>query len=420
MTAPIVTLLDNGLRVVSARMPGLETAAVGVWVNAGARCETAATNGIAHLLEHMAFKGTERRDALAIAEEIEQVGGHVNAYTSRECTAYVARVLKEDVPLAVDILADILQHSVMPEDELEREREVVIQEIAQVHDTPDDLVFDLFQETAFPDQPLGRSILGTEETVASFSREMLIDHMTRHYGAGRMVVVAAGHVDHEALVGHVAAAFADLVDRPADPVASATYAGGDRRHEQALEQVHLVLGLKGIAYDDPDFYAQQVLATALGGGMSSRLFQEVREKRGLAYSVFAFASSYTDTGLFGVYAGAGRRQVRELIPVICDEVAKIADTLTETELDRARAQLKASLLMSLESPSARCEQIGRQMLVFGRPIPPGEIIERIDAVDAPVLARAARRLIGGGPPTLTALGQIAEVEPYDRLSGRFS
>lgn len=420
MTAPAVTTLDNGLRVVSARMPGLETAAVSVWVNAGARCEDAENNGIAHLLEHMAFKGTTTRDALAIAEEIEQVGGHLNAYTSRECTAYVARVLKEHVPLAIEILADILQHATMPEDELEREREVVIQEIAQVHDTPDDLVFDLFQETAFPDQPLGRSILGTEETVSRMTREMLVDYMNRYYSAGRMVVVAAGNVEHAALVDQVARAFADLDDRPAEAAPPAVYAGGDARRDQALEQVHLVLGFKGIAYDDPDFYTQQVLATALGGGMSSRLFQEVREKRGLAYSVFAFASSYTDTGLFGVYAGAGRRQVSDLIPVICDEVVKIADTVTETELDRARAQLKASLLMSLESPSARCEQIGRQMLVFGRPIPPAEIIEKIDRVDAQALARTARRLIGGARPTLTALGPVAGVAPYDRVAARFA
>ncbi len=420
MTVPTLTTLDSGLRVVSADMPGLETAAVGVWVDAGARCESVEHNGIAHLLEHMAFKGTRRRNALQIAEEIESVGGYLNAYTSREHTAFVARVLKEHVPLAVDILADILQHTTMPDDELEREREVVIQEIAQVHDTPDDLVFDLFQETAYPDQPLGRSILGTAERVSGFSRDAIAGYMAEHYGAERMVVVAAGRVDHDALIALAGEAFDSLPHRARGSVDPADYRGGDGRQNRDLEQVHLVMGFNGVSYTDPDFYAQQVLATALGGGMSSRLFQEVREKRGLAYSVFSFASSYVDGGLFGIYAGAGDTHVGELVPVICGEIVKIAEAVREDELDRARAQLKAALLMSLESPSARCEQIGRQMLIFGRPIPPAEIIERIEAVDGDAITRTTRRLIESGQPTITALGPVAGVEPYDKTCARLT
>ncbi|MFQ5785575.1 MAG: M16 family metallopeptidase [Alphaproteobacteria bacterium] len=420
MTAARLSVLGNGLRVVSANMPGLETAAVGVWIDAGARCESAETNGVAHLLEHMAFKGTHRRSALAIAEEIESVGGHLNAYTSRESTAYLARVLKENVPLAVDILADILLHSIMPDDELEREREVVVQEIAQVHDTPDDMVFDLFQETAYPDQPLGRAIMGTPETVGGLTREVLADYMAEHYSAERMVVVAAGRVEHEEIVGLCTEAFADLPTRTPGMVEPARYRGGDKRQGRGLEQVHLVMGFNGVSYGDPGFYAQQVLATALGGGMSSRLFQEVREKRGLAYSVFAFASSYVDSGLFGIYAGTGERRVGALVPVICEEMVKIGQTVGEDEIARARAQLKASLLMSLESPSARCEQIGRQMLVYGRPIPPAEIIEHIDAVDVGALTGMARRLIDNGPPTITALGPVGGVEPYNTISARFA
>ncbi len=420
MTVPTLTTLDSGLRVVSVDMPGLETAAVGVWVDAGARCESAEHNGISHLLEHMAFKGTHRRNALQIAEEIESVGGYLNAYTSREHTAFVARVLKEHVPLAVDILADILQHTTMPDDELEREREVVIQEIAQVHDTPDDLVFDLFQETAYPDQPLGRSILGTAERVGGFSRDAIAGYMAEHYGAERMVVVAAGRVDHDALIALAGEAFDSLPHRARGSVDPADYRGGDGRQNRDLEQVHLVMGFNGVSYTDPDFYAQQVLATALGGGMSSRLFQEVREKRGLAYSVFSFASSYVDGGLFGIYAGAGDTHVGELVPVICGEIVKIAEAVREDELDRARAQLKAALLMSLESPSARCEQIGRQMLIFGRPIPPAEIIERIEAVDGDAITRTTRRLIESGQPTITALGPVAGVEPYDKTCARLT
>ena len=420
MTAVQVTTLANGLRVVSADMPGLETAAVGVWVNAGARCEPVELNGISHLLEHMAFKGTRRRSALAIAEEIESVGGHLNAYTSREQTAYIARVMKEDVPLAVDLLADILQHTTMPEDELAREREVVIQEIAQVHDTPDDVVFDLFQETAYPDQPLGRSILGTAESVGGFSREALMRYMGEHYCADRMVVVAAGRVDHESFVASVEEAFDALPRRSPPPAEPAAYRGGELRRERDLEQVHLIIGFNGVPYDDPAFFAEQVMSTALGGGMSSRLFQEVREKRGLAYSVFSFATSYVDSGLFGVYAGAGADHLGELVPVICDEVAKIARAVGDDELDRARAQIKASLLMSLESPSARCEQIARHMLIFGRPLPPNEIIEKIEAVDAGGLTGAARRLIDDGAPTVAALGPTAGMESYERIESRLS
>ena len=416
---PEVTTLTNGLRVVSADIPGLETAAVGVWVDAGARCENAANNGIAHLLEHMAFKGTRRRTALAIAEEIEAVGGHLNAYTSREQTAYIARVLKEHVPLAIDILADILQHSTMPGDELERERDVVIQEIAQVHDTPDDVVFDLFQETAYPDQPIGRSILGTAASVGTLSRDALAAYMSEYYCAERMVVAAAGRVDHGEIVAKAEQAFDAVAHRSRSTVEPAAYGGGDRRSERDLEQVHLVMGFHGVSYSDRDFYALQVLATALGGGMSSRLFQEVREKRGLAYSVFSFASSYTDGGLFGIYAGAGESHLGELVPVICDEVAKSADGMTVDELDRARAQLKASLLMSIESPSALCEQLGRQMIIFGKPIPTSEIIERIDAVDAARLGHTARRVLGGGPPTVTALGPVSAMESYDQIAARF-
>ena len=413
-----VTTLANGLRVASADMPGLESVAVGVWVNAGARNETVELNGVSHLLEHMAFKGTRRRNALAIAEEIESVGGHLNAYTSREQTAYIARVLKGDVPLAVDLLADILQHTTMPEDELAREREVVIQEIAQVHDTPDDMVFDQFQETAFPDQPIGRSILGTVEKVGGFSRQSLMDYMGEQYNAENMVAVAAGRIDHDDFVTLVEAAFDSLPPATQVTIEPAVYRGGDKRSERDLEQVHLVIGFNGVPFGDSTFFAEQVMSTVLGGGMSSRLFQEVREKRGLAYSVFSFATSYADSGLFGIYAGAGESHIGELLPVICDEVAKLSQAIDDDELDRARAQIKASLLMSLESPSSRCEQIARHMLIYGRPMPAAEVIEKIDAVDCDAVTAAARRLLDDGRPTVTALGPISGLESYETVVDR--
>ena len=414
------TTLANGLRVVCDPMDHLETASLGLWVGVGARCETAETNGLSHMLEHMAFKGTERRSAQDIAEEIEAVGGQLNAYTSRESTAYYAKVMKDDVPLALDLLADIVQHSVFDPAELDRERAVVLQEIANVLDTPDDLVFDHFQETAYPGQPMGRSILGPPARVARYGRDDLAAYMATHYGAPRMVLVGAGRLDHAALVAGAEAAFTALpATHPPAPEA-AVYRGGAHHRERDLEQVQLVLGFDGVACDDPDFYTLQVLSTLLGGGMSSRLFQEIRERRGLAYSVCTFASSYADGGVFGVYAGTGAAEVAELVPVMAGEMAKVRAAVTEEEVGRARAQLKAGLLMSLESTQARCERIGRHMLAFGRPLAIDEMIGRVDAIDCPAVVRTADRLLGGSRPTVAALGPLGGLESHDATAARFA
>ena len=382
-----ITTLDNGLRVASETMANVQTASVGVWVDVGARYEAAEVNGVAHMLEHMAFKGTARRSARAIAEAIENVGGQLNAYTSREHTAYYARILADDLPLAVDLLADILQHSAFDDAELARERGVVLQEIGQVQDTPDDLVFDLFQETAFPGQPIGRSILGPAELIAALPRSALVDYMAGHYGPARMVLAAAGKVEHERLVELGQRLFRELPAPAVTPATGARYQGGERREPRDLEQAHLLLGLPAFSYLDDDFYALQVLSAMLGGGMSSRLFQEVRENRGLCYSIFSFASSYADTGLFGIYAGTGEKEVAELVPVVCDEFQKLIAEPGEDELLRARAQLKASLMMALESCFAQSEELARQLLVFGRRIPPDEIIAKVDAVDQDAIRR---------------------------------
>lgn len=415
-----LTTLPNGLRVVSEDMPHLETAALGVWVDAGSRYESEAVNGVSHMLEHMAFKGTERRDALAIVAEIERVGGHLNAYTGREQTAYTARILRDDVGLALDILADILQHSTFDARELERERGVVLQEIAQVNDTPDDLVFERFQEAAYPDQPIGRSILGPAEVVAGMPREALAEYMRVHYGASRMVVAAAGPIEHEQLVAGVERLFGNLGTNGQASKEPARYAGGEVREGRELEQVHFLLGFDGVAYHDEDYYALAVLSTLLGGGMSSRLFQEVREKRGLAYSVFTFAGSYIDGGLFGVYAGTAPEQVSELVPVICGELIKAAEPALEEEIVSARNQMKAGLLMALESPAARAEQLARQILVFGRVVPIPEIVAKIDAVDGAALTRVARRLLFGGKPTVAAIGPLEGLEDYDGIRARLA
>jgi predicted Zn-dependent peptidase len=419
MSTPRVSTLPNGLRIVTDTMSGVETASLGIWVDVGTRNEAKEINGVAHLLEHMAFKGTRRRSARAIAEAIENVGGHLNAYTSREHTAYYARVLKDDVPLAVDLLSDILQHSVFDAEELERERTVILQEIGQALDTPDDVIFDRFQEQAYPDQGLGRPVLGQAEIIRTIKREKIAQYMATHYGASRMVLSAAGAVDHDRVVDLALQSFGGLADQPVAKPEPAAYVGGDLRETKDLEQVHLVLGFPSVGYADPDYYAVSMLSTLLGGGMSSRLFQEVREKRGLVYTIYAFAASYEDGGLFGIYAGTGEDEVTELMPVLCDELVGTADSLTEAEIQRTRAQLKASLLMGLESSSSRAEHFANQMLIYGRPLSTAEMVTRIDAVDQATIARVARRIFAG-PPTLAALGPIGKVESFQRITERLA
>jgi predicted Zn-dependent peptidase len=420
MTARLSSLA-NGLRIATDRVTTVDTVAVGLWVDVGTRHEPAAINGVAHFLEHMAFKGTERRSALAIAEEIEAVGGHLNAYTSRESTAYYAKVLKEDLPLALDILADILQHSTFEAGELERERQVILQEIGQAYDTPDDIVFDYFQECAYPDQAMGQPVLGRPEIIRRLAREAVVAYLRDHYGAERMVLAASGNVEHEEVAALAERLLSDLPARRAVATEPARYTGGDRREERDLEQLHLVIGFPGPALDDPDYYAASVLSTAFGGGMSSRLFQEIRERRGLVYAIHSFAHGYRDTGLFGIYAGTGEEAAAELIPALCEEVRQLGRErgLTPVELGRAKAQMKAGLLMSLESTSARCEQLAQHLLIHGTPFDPAEIVRRIEAVDEAAIGR----VIAGwrtAPPTVTALGPLGRVETFSRIKERLA
>lgn len=414
-----ITHLDNGLSVISNEMPSVETATAGVWVEAGARFETPQMNGVSHMLEHMTFKGTRKRSAQAIAEEVEDVGGHLNAYTSRENTAYYAKVLKEDLGLAVDVVADLVQNAVLDEVELERERGVILQEIHQALDTPDDVVFDLFQEACFPDQALGRTVLGPAEGVQAMARGDILDYMREHYRPQGMVLSAAGKFSHDQLV--------DLAHENFDKDATgrgvnhspARYVGGEIRENRDIEQVHLVLGFEGLNYTDDDFYAASLMSMVLGGGMSSRLFQEVREKRGLVYSVYSFLAPYADTGVFGVYAGTGQQEVAELMPVVCDEIGKMTGAIGAEELARAKAQLKASVLMSLESTSSRAEQLARQLMIFGRAISTEESVAKIEAVDEDAIRAVAQRIFTT-EPTLAALGPIADVEDLDKIKSRLN
>ena len=412
-----VTTLGNGMRVVTDAMATVETVSVGAWVAVGTRHETKEQNGISHILEHMAFKGTRRRSARAIVEEIEDVGGHLNAYTGRENTAYFAKVLAGDLPLAVDIIADILQNSTFDEQELKRERGVIIQEIHQAQDTPDDIIFDHFQEAAFPDQPVGRPVLGSAELVAGIERQTILDYMRGEYSAARIVFAAAGKVDHDDFAGAAEAAFTGLAQNAAAEAEPLRYRGGEYREARDLEQVHLVIGFEGLSHDDPDHYALAVFSTLFGGGMSSRLFQEARERRGLVYNIYRVSTSYDDGGLFGIYAGTGRAEAAELVPLICAELKRACAAVDEAEVARARAQLKANTLMGLESTSARCEQAARQLQVFGRTIPTEETIAKIEAVGPEDVLRAACR-VAASRPTFATIGPGGDIEPLDEIAAR--
>lgn len=411
------TTLDNGMVVLTDDMPHLESASLGVWVRAGARSERKAEHGISHLLEHMAFKGTTSRTALQIAEAIEDVGGDLNAATSIEHTGYFARVLKEDVVLAADILSDILQNSQFDEKELEREQQVIVQEIGAARDNPDDHVFDMFQAAAFPEQPIGRTILGTVESVREFKPEVIRKYLNRNYVGDHMVMAAAGNVDHDGLVKVAEQRFAELKANGAPAPQRAEYKGGEERLVSEHEQAHIVIGFEGRAYNSDGFYAAQVLASILGGGMSSRLFQEVREKRGLCYSVYAFHWAFADSGVFGVAAATGEEEVGALVPVVIDELRRATQTITDEEVIRVRNQIRAGLLMSLESPSARAGQLARQQILWGRPIPMAETVERINRITAQRVKDVAEQIFLSGTPTLAGIGPIAALPDLEAVGG---
>jgi len=405
-----VTRLPTGLIVVTDAMPHLETASLGVWVGSGSRDERPDEHGISHLLEHMAFKGTARRSARQIAEEIEAVGGDLNAATSIEMTAYYARVLRADVPLALDVLSDILADPAFDPEELRREQNVIVQEIGAAEDTPDDLVWDKLQETAFTGQPIGRSILGTPATVRSFDRTRIAAYLTRNYRAPDMVIAAAGAIDHKAIVNEVERRFASFNGPAAPTPEPASFIGGSRIETRDLEQVHIALAMQGVRQRDPELFSLQVFTNILGGGMSSRLFQEVREQRGLCYAISAFHMAFSDTGMFGLYAGTDAADVAELMQVVVDQINGAAETINEAEVARAKAQMKAGLLMALESSSARAEQLARQMLNWGRPIALDELVAKIEAVSVASARAAGRALIARGRPAIAALGPGAGLE----------
>ena len=414
-----LTTLPNGLRIVTERMAGIASASVGVWVLAGGRHEAAEQNGIAHFLEHMAFKGTKRRSALQIAEEIEDVGGYINAYTSREVTAYYARVLEADVPLGLDVIADIVLNPVFDPKEIEVERHVILQEIGQALDTPDDIIFDWLQEAAFPDQPLGRTILGPAERIEGFGRDDLTGFVAQNYGPDRMILSAAGAVDHDRLVADAERLFGHLQPLARAAAAPAVWNSRERRETRDLEQVHFALGLAGPSIRDADFYPAQVYTTALGGGMSSRLFQKIREERGLCYSIYAQAGAYDDTGMLTIYAGTSADEIAELSTLTIDEMKRSAEDMSEAEIARARAQMKAGLLMGLESPSARAERMARSLAIWGRVPSVEENAAKIEGVTLAEVRAFAERL-AGAEAALALYGPVAAAPALSSLRERLA
>jgi predicted Zn-dependent peptidase len=415
-----ITRLSNGINVVTHNMPHLETVALGIWVKAGARDERPEENGIAHFLEHMAFKGTKRRSAQAIAEEIESAGGEINAATGMETTTYYARVLKNDWALALDILADILTGSVLDPEELERERDVILQEIAAANDQPDDLVFDLAQSACYGDHPLGRSILGTAELIGGVTRDQMLAWRGRNYWGSRIVVAAAGNVDHRELADEAARLMGDIETGQEPQREPPAFIPTSQTAGKPLDQAHVVLAFAAPGYKDPEIYVLQVLSSILGGGMSSRLFQEVREKRGLCYSVFSFGSAFEDAGQFGVYAATSPEHSRELMDITSDVMLSVAASVTDAEIARAKAQLKASLVMNLESAASRADQIARQFLAFGRVPAIATLVAKIEAVTAEQVRGLAERLFKSRTPAFSAVGQLSGLSSYQTIVNSFA
>ena len=419
MSHPRLTTLPNGLRIITDHVESMHSVALGIWAGVGTRFEDMDHNGAAHMVEHMLFKGTPTRNALEIAESIESVGGHMNAYTSREVTSYHVHMMAKDVNLGLEVLSDMYINSQLPDDEIERERHVILQEIGMCHDTPDDLVFDNYYEAAYPGQTLGAPILGSSDHVSNMSREALTGFIQKFYSPSRTVISAAGNLNHDALVGKVSALFDGLPNDQDFSPKPASYNGSDYRVEKDLEQAHFILGFQSLSRLDDNHFTVQALSALLGGGMSSRLFQEVREKRGLVYSIFSFNSAYQDDGQFGIYAGTGPESLSEIIPVISDELLKVTQNINEKEVARAKAQLKSNLLIGRESMMTRADQHAKHVLFKGSEYDVEDTLAKIEAITADGIQSVARKIFAG-KPNLAALGPLKNLPEFDVIEEKLA
>ena len=411
-----ISKLASGIHLITDAVPEVETVSVGIWSGVGSRHEEKSINGIAHFLEHMAFKGTATRNAKQIAEAIEDVGGYLNASTGREQTSYYAKVMKEDGQLALDILSDILQAPTFDEAELERERGVILQEIGQTNDTPDDIIFDHFQEVAYPDQAMGRPILGHEEIIRKLQPNDFRGFLSR-YRSDDMVIAAAGNLDHQEWVAMAESMIKPFAGKDRGEMQAMTYQGGESRVVKELDQVHVVLGFPSISYLDPKYYAAQLYSTMLGEGMSSRLFQEIREKRGLVYSIYSYLMPYQDAGTFGIYAGTGEKEVAELLPVVVEEMKK-TDWL-EPELQRAKAQMKSSFFMSQENMFSRAELLAQHWMIHGKMFSKEEMLAKINAITLQDITDFGQNLIRQ-KPSLASVGPIDNVLSLAKVADKLA
>ncbi len=399
--------LENGIPVVMEPISGVRSVAVGVWVKVGSRYETHEESGISHFLEHMFFKGTKKRTTKDISVDIDSLGGDLNAFTSRENTAFYIKVLDEHVNKGVDLLSDIFVNSVFPEDELEKEKKIIKEEIKMVEDTPDDYIHDLFSLTVWGQEGIGQPILGRRETVASFTRDHVVSHIKKYYGTKDIVISCAGNFNRDETIALLNRRFGGLRQgstpkKGIEPV----FQRSVKVYSKEMSEAHICIGVPGVSQVSEERYAFFVLNTILGAGVSSRLFQEIRERRGLAYSVYSFTSSYQDAGLWGVYAGVSKKRIREVAELIIAEMRDFSHTLTDVELQRAKNHLKGSLILGLESTNSRMNNLARQEIYFGRYISPEEVLKSVDLVNMKQIRDLSERLISNDMFAVTALGPL--------------
>ncbi|MAS87731.1 MAG: peptidase M16 [Micavibrio sp.] len=416
---PAFKTLPNGLRIAVDPMPHVESAIIGFWCDCGARYETPENNGIAHFYEHMLFKGTAKRSASDIAEAMENIGGQMNAFTGKDVTAYYTHILKDDLETGFEILADMLLNSTFPENEFETERGVILQEIAMTEDTPDDMVFEHATARAFYNQSLGRPILGTKDSVTLMQRQQLVDYNKNHMHPANIVISASGNVTLDQVTALAERFFGNQAQGTKHHPDKAQYSGGDTLVHKDVEQAQIVLTFEGLPRGHKDAYAMKVFSTYFGAGMSSRLFQEIREKRGLVYTVSSLTQSYQDTGLFGVYMGTDASKVDESLAVYCDELLKAIESSTEEELKRAKAQMRASMLFGQESLFRRADSQGRRMLYFNELPNPKETLEKIMAVSLEDIQRVMSDIIQT-PLNRCVLGRDVRVEDFEKTKKRLA
>ena len=409
-----ITTLPNKIRIITETQPSADSISLGVWVGVGSRYETKTQSGISHFLEHMAFKGTTSRSALQIAKEIEDVGGIINAYTGQDMTAYYTRILKKQLPIGLDIISDIVQHSIMDEKELNTEKGVIIQELNMYKDQPKHVAWVNFDETAYPNQPLGRDIGGDPKVIQNMTPKIMLDYMHSHYTTDKIIISAVGDLDHDTFVKKCEKLFTDLSTEPGIIPQAAHYEGGYKYVKKKHEQVNLMIGFEGTSHRSPDLWTSKLLATILGGGMTSRLFQEIREKLGLVYTVHAASSCESDTGIFYIYAGTGEKELATLMPTLCNELKKTMHSISDEELEKAKTQIRAALLMRAEEISEHADNNASELLHYGKIRTKEKLVKEINAVTKNQIIAYAQKLFIS-KPTVSALGPIKNMMPYDEI-----